>query len=488
MILTKTQGIQQAEDRSRRRRRPEPPLIVAALIAVLSLALAGPALAAGPPTVTKVEPGKGPAAGGTSVMITGTNLTGATVRFGPNSAASFTVNSETSITAVSPALTSGTNAKVAVTVTTPEGTSPITVESKFVYEPVVTEVRPRSGSPAGGTNVTIVGKGFKASSVAPGEAEHGLWVQAVRFGATPTTVELPRESPFGEEMTAVAPAGTGTVDVTVNTQAGTSPITPADQFTYAEPPIVTKVEPTSGPTSGGTTVTITGSKLAGTTAVKFGPTNATSFTVNSETSITAVSPAGTGTVDVTVTTPNGTSGTSETDRFTYGPTVTKVEPKIGPAAGGTSDDHRHRLRRGHGGQVRLDQRCELHGELGNLDHGGLSRGRGDRRRDGGRSGGDEPDQLGGSVHVRAYGLAGGTQPRLSGRRHHGDHRWHRLHRSDRGQLRLDQRQELHRELGHDDNGRVPKGKRHGRRDGDHSGWHEPGQRGRSVHLFEEVAS
>jgi hypothetical protein len=101
-------------------------------------------------------------------------------------------------------------------------------------------------------------------------------------------------------------------------------------------PSVTRVEPNVGPASGGTSVTITGSNLSGATAVKFGSTNATSFTVNSETSITAVSPAGTGTVDVTVTTAAGTSPTSPADQFTYGPTVTKVEPNRGSPSGGTT--------------------------------------------------------------------------------------------------------------------------------------------------------
>src|SRR5205823_326952 len=104
-----------------------------------------------------------------------------------------------------------------------------------------------------------------------------------------------------------------------------------------ESPTVTSVEPKAGPAAGGTSVTITGTKFPGATAVKFGSTAATSFTVTSESSITATSPAGTGTVDVTVTAPSGTSATSEADRFTYGPTVTKVEPNVGPAAGGTSE-------------------------------------------------------------------------------------------------------------------------------------------------------
>jgi len=234
----------QATQHRTRRRRWGPPLAVVALVAVLSMALAGPALAAGPPSVTKVEPGKGPAAGGTTVTITGTNFVGVqSVKFGgEKKAASFTVNSETSITAVSPELTSLTSAKVAVTVTTLEGTSPETAAGKFVYEPAVSEVRPASGLSAGGTKVTVTGRGFRATAL-PGEAEHGLWVQGVFFGATQTLGEV---SPFGEEIAVTAPAGTGTVDVTVHTQGGISPITPADQFSYTPGAPIAITEPASG--------------------------------------------------------------------------------------------------------------------------------------------------------------------------------------------------------------------------------------------------
>src|SRR5262249_35890792 len=161
--MPETQHVQAAQHRTRRRRWG-PPLAVVALVAVLSMALAGPALAAGPPSVTKVEPGKGPAAGGTTVTITGTNFVGVqSGKFGgEKKAASFTENSETSITAVSPELTSLTSAKVAVTVTTLEGTSPETAAGKFVYEPAVSEVRPASGLSAGGTKVTVTGRGFRA--------------------------------------------------------------------------------------------------------------------------------------------------------------------------------------------------------------------------------------------------------------------------------------------------------------------------------------
>jgi Bacterial Ig-like domain (group 3)/Autotransporter beta-domain/IPT/TIG domain len=82
-------------------------------------------------------------------------------------------------------------------------------------------------------------------------------------------------------------------------------------------PVITSITPTSGSSSGGTVVAITGTGLTGATAVTFGTTNATSFTVNSPTQITAIAPAGANTVDITVTNPAGTSAISAADRFTY---------------------------------------------------------------------------------------------------------------------------------------------------------------------------
>jgi predicted outer membrane repeat protein len=101
-------------------------------------------------------------------------------------------------------------------------------------------------------------------------------------------------------------------------------------------PMVTSVTPTSGPTAGGTSVTITGTGFAGATAVHFGSMSATTFRVGSDTSITATSPAGTaGTVNVTVTTPSATSATSAGDRFTY-VTVPGAPTKVSATAGNAS--------------------------------------------------------------------------------------------------------------------------------------------------------
>ena len=120
--------------------------------------------------------------------------------------------------------------------------------------------------------------------------------------------------------------------VTVTTPGGTSgPV----YFFYLNAPALLLVSPSQGPTAGGTTVTLTGSDFTGATAVSFGATPATSFTVNSANQITAVAPAGTGTVQVTVTTTGGTS-----NPVSYGyvapPFLTALLPAFGPTSAGNS--------------------------------------------------------------------------------------------------------------------------------------------------------
>jgi hypothetical protein len=110
----------------------------------------------------------------------------------------------------------------------------------------------------------------------------------------------------------------GTIDVVVQTPGGYSSTSSADHFTYLGAPTVVGLSPTSGTSAGGTSVTVGGTNFSFVSVVYFGGTAATSFTVNSSTQITATSPAhATGTVDVTVQTPGGTSATSSADHYTY---------------------------------------------------------------------------------------------------------------------------------------------------------------------------
>jgi hypothetical protein len=83
-------------------------------------------------------------------------------------------------------------------------------------------------------------------------------------------------------------------------------------------PVVTGVSPGSGPVAGGDTVTVTGG-FTNATRVSFGTVTTTNLNVASDTQLIVPSPAATtsGTVDMTVTTPAGTSATSVADQFTY---------------------------------------------------------------------------------------------------------------------------------------------------------------------------
>ncbi len=252
------------------------------------------------PTISGLNPSSGPAAGGTSVVITGTDLTGATaVTFGGTNATSFVVNSGTQITAVASAHAAGT---VEVVVSTPAGDTPMAgVANDYTYiaAPAVTSLSPVNGPTAGGTSVVITGTDLTGAT-------------AVTFGGTNATSFVVNS---GTQITAVAPThAAGLVEVVVTTPGGASATTgTANDYTYVGAPTVTVLNPASGSTTGGTSVVITGTDLTGATAVTFGGTNATSFVVNTATQITAVAPAhAAATVDVVVTTVGGASPTAGT--------------------------------------------------------------------------------------------------------------------------------------------------------------------------------
>ena len=283
------------------------------------------------PTISKVEPKAGPAAGGTEVTIVGGAFKGAiffkiplctfevpvvkTVWFGSREATNLNILAQEEMTAVAPPGTGTVN----VTIENAMGTSsPVTSSTQFTYAPTVSQVEPDLSPATGGTPVTIIGTGFTGAT-------------AVKFGATSaTSFNVESET----KMTVVSPPGAGTVDVRVSTPAGTSPTSPADQVSYG--PAVTQVEPDRGPTAGGTPVVITGTGFIGATAVKFGSTNATSFTVSSADSITAISPPGAGTVNVTVSTAAGTSAENVADEFSYEAVALEEAPLTTSGAPGTS--------------------------------------------------------------------------------------------------------------------------------------------------------
>jgi len=90
-------------------------------------------------------------------------------------------------------------------------------------------------------------------------------------------------------------------------------------YVFASPPTVTGISPSSGSIAGGTVVTITGTNfvIGGTTA-NFG-TTAVTADCSSTTTCTVITPAATtaGTLDITMTTPSGSSATTAVDQFAY---------------------------------------------------------------------------------------------------------------------------------------------------------------------------
>src|SRR5271166_2793165 len=156
----------------------------------------------------------------------------------------------------------------------------------FVTLPTVTGISPDSGPETGGTVVTITGTNFTGAT-------------SVSFGGVPA-FDFTVLSDTQITVSSPPVSMSGVVDVMVSTPTGTSATSSGDKFTFLGPPAVTSVSPTSGPAGGGNTVIITGTSFIGTTAVDFGTTAATMYTVNSLTSIGATSPAGSGTVHVTV--------------------------------------------------------------------------------------------------------------------------------------------------------------------------------------------
>jgi hypothetical protein len=126
----------------------------------------------------------------------------------------------------------------------------------------------------------------------------------------------------GSTITATAPArSAGSVDLVVTNPDGQNGRL-ANGFSYvgstppppppppaATAPTVTAVSPGSATTAGGTAITITGTGFAAGATVRFGAAAASSVSVASGTTITAMTPAGSaGAVDVTVTNADGLNG------------------------------------------------------------------------------------------------------------------------------------------------------------------------------------
>ncbi len=235
------------------------------------------------PVITSFTPGSGQQ--GSSVVLTGSNFTGTTsVTFGSIDATSFTVDSDTQITAVVP----GGFTHSPITVTTAGGTGKSVANFKLIL-PSISSFTPKTGPE--GTQVVLTGVGFTGAS-------------AVQFGGIDAAFNVDSDTQITTTVAVGALTGPITVATLIN---GT--IASATVFTVTPPPppppTITSFDPASGPV--GSAVIITGTGFTGATAVNFGSFAATSFTVDSDTQITAIVPAGFAHSPIKVTTAGGTA-------------------------------------------------------------------------------------------------------------------------------------------------------------------------------------
>jgi hypothetical protein len=247
-----------------------------------------------PPTVSSVSPASGPIAGGTPVLVTGSNfLPSSKVEIGGVASAAEVI-SETELKVLTPAHEAG---PAEVVVTTAGGHSTGGPSYTYVPLPVVSSVSPPSGSIAGGTQVLVTGSNFVSGA-------------KVEIGGVASAVEVVSET----ELTAVTPAhAVGAEEVVVMTAGGES--TGGPSYNYVPPPTVSSINPSSGPSEGGTQVVVRGTGFTPDTKLEIGAA-AGAVEVISETELTAVTPAsGAGAQEVIASNGNGVSSGGPTYTF-----------------------------------------------------------------------------------------------------------------------------------------------------------------------------
>jgi autotransporter-associated beta strand protein len=276
------------------------------------------------PTITAVSPIGGPIAGGTTILIYGTNfVAGATVTIGGVAATNVSVGSGV-ISARTPP---GTRGPADVTVTNIDATS-VTRSPGFYYQgpaPTIAGISPASGPMAGGAVVTITGTNFVAGA-------------GVTFGGAAATGVTVVSSTVIEATT--PPGAQGPANIVV-TNFDMRSATRANGYIFEGPaPVVSSIAPTSGPMAGGTSVTIAGSDFVAGATVTIDGVAATGVTVVSGTTITATTPAGTqGPADVTVTNIDLLADTLAGSYIYLGapPTISGITPAAVPINYTTTD-------------------------------------------------------------------------------------------------------------------------------------------------------
>jgi hypothetical protein len=263
------------------------------------------------PTYTSITPSSGTTLGSTAFTIVGTEFVATpTIRINSILATSVVRVNSTTLTGVTPAGTAGAQSLL---ITNPDSQS-VTAAAAYTYyaPPDITNVNPSTGTSLGGQTVQISGTGFRAGAIVKIGGDDCLSV--IVNSATLITVQTPSGT-----------VGAQSVYVE-NTDAQNDTL--ASGYTYTAPATfsVASVSPSSGSTTGGTAVGISGTGFVPGATVSFGGALATNVVVVNPNFITCVTIArSSGTVTVTVTNPD-TLTASKSSAFTF------TEPVI-PSSG-----------------------------------------------------------------------------------------------------------------------------------------------------------
>ena len=185
----------------------------------------------------------------------------------------------------------------------------------------IVSVSPNKGPTTGGTPIALSGTNFTG-------------INNLKIGGTAATnVNVENAN----SITATTPPGTiGLKDIEILGPTVGS-FTKINAFEYIPLPIIQSVAPGTGPTAGGTNITITGSYFTGASNIKIGDTLILSPVVGSDSIITGITQPGAGLKSCSVTTIGGT--TTEPEKFLYTdtalPTIVSVAPSSGTTLGGT---------------------------------------------------------------------------------------------------------------------------------------------------------
>ena len=190
--------------------------------------------------------------------------------------------------------------------------------------PNLISILPDTGVLTGGQTIQLTGSDFQEGAIVTIGGNQATEVVFV------SSAELTAETPQGE---------VGAADVTV-TNPDEQSVTLSGGFTYIQPaPVITQIDPTSGPIIGGTVITITGENFQDGGTVRVGENEASDVTVDSSTQIIATTPTGdVGAFSIVVINPDGQASNTSI-QFTYtqlAPSITSITPDNDTTAGGTT--------------------------------------------------------------------------------------------------------------------------------------------------------